>query len=381
MLTSGRDCAQIHELYRNGRRREDPGELLLQQLARRSPDTADRLLRLLRELDVAAVPDPALDRRLAAIGPDGRPGDDDDRPARRLRPATALGRLRPGRAGRAPGREPGRPPRTSPRPGAGSTSSASMTTGHGRRFRSGPRSASWPGLPGQPSWRPSCPNSWPRSTGAKGCPTRRWPTAAWRSRSGTCRAGPSAATGSSRASSLASDGGQAPASRYVESEPDGLELAAMAPAGTRQAADPARPVRAAGAPAGRLPAQRRRPAGPLPGPADLQERAVRGPVPGGRPDQRTGRRAPDPPRARRPPGHDRIARGTVRCRRRGGTRRWRLTAGQGIPARRHQLPGLQADRDGPGAHRVPARLWWGGQRSVISRTRDLTVEDFVGDHR
>ena len=24
-----------------------------------------------------------------------------------------------------------------------------------------------------------------------------------------------------------------------------------------------------------------------------------------------------------------------------------------------------------------ARLWWGGQRSVISRTRDLTVEDFV----
>ena len=33
------------------------------------PDSADRLLRLLRELDVAAVPEPALDGKLAAIGP------------------------------------------------------------------------------------------------------------------------------------------------------------------------------------------------------------------------------------------------------------------------------------------------------------------------
>ena len=34
-----------------------------------APGTADRLLRQLRELDVAAVPEPALDRKLAAIGP------------------------------------------------------------------------------------------------------------------------------------------------------------------------------------------------------------------------------------------------------------------------------------------------------------------------
>ena len=33
MLTSGRDCAQIHELYREGDTTRDPGELLLQQLA------------------------------------------------------------------------------------------------------------------------------------------------------------------------------------------------------------------------------------------------------------------------------------------------------------------------------------------------------------
>ena len=36
MLTSGRDCAQIHELYRTGERDGDPRELLLQQLARRA---------------------------------------------------------------------------------------------------------------------------------------------------------------------------------------------------------------------------------------------------------------------------------------------------------------------------------------------------------
>jgi serine/threonine protein kinase len=68
MLTSGRDCAQIHELYRKG----DATQILASFYFNSwlgSAETADRLLRLMRELDVAAVPDPALDRRLAALGP------------------------------------------------------------------------------------------------------------------------------------------------------------------------------------------------------------------------------------------------------------------------------------------------------------------------
>jgi serine/threonine protein kinase len=68
MLTSGRDCAQIHELYRT----RDSGQILDSFYFNSwlgSPGAADRLLRLLRELDVAAVPDPALDRRLAAFSP------------------------------------------------------------------------------------------------------------------------------------------------------------------------------------------------------------------------------------------------------------------------------------------------------------------------
>ena len=68
MLTSGRDCSQIHELYRTG----DTAQILSgfyfnSWLGGRGG--ADRLLRQLHELDVAAVPAPALDRKLAAIGP------------------------------------------------------------------------------------------------------------------------------------------------------------------------------------------------------------------------------------------------------------------------------------------------------------------------
>jgi hypothetical protein len=67
MLTSGRDCAQIHQLYASG-----AAEDILAGYYFNSwlgvPGGADRLLRLLRELDVAAVPDPALDGKLAAIG-------------------------------------------------------------------------------------------------------------------------------------------------------------------------------------------------------------------------------------------------------------------------------------------------------------------------
>lgn len=68
MLTSGRNCAQIHDLYRSGRAQEIlPSFYFNSWLGGR--DTADRLLRQLRELDIAAVPQPALDRRLAAVGP------------------------------------------------------------------------------------------------------------------------------------------------------------------------------------------------------------------------------------------------------------------------------------------------------------------------
>ncbi|MGP4097184.1 methylation-associated defense system protein kinase MAD6 [Nonomuraea sp. KM90] len=68
-LTSGRDCAEIHDLYRAG----TPEEILSGfyfNSWRGASDTEDRLLTLLREVDVARVPDPALDRRLDYVGPD-----------------------------------------------------------------------------------------------------------------------------------------------------------------------------------------------------------------------------------------------------------------------------------------------------------------------
>lgn len=68
MLTSGRDCAQIHELYRAGSAPEILASFYFNSWLG-EPATADRLLRQLGELDVAAVPQPALDRRLAAMGP------------------------------------------------------------------------------------------------------------------------------------------------------------------------------------------------------------------------------------------------------------------------------------------------------------------------
>jgi serine/threonine protein kinase len=73
MLTSGRDCAQIHQLYQAS----DAGDILASFYFNSwtgTPDTADRLLGLLRELDVAAAPEPVLDRKLAYIGPDADQG-------------------------------------------------------------------------------------------------------------------------------------------------------------------------------------------------------------------------------------------------------------------------------------------------------------------
>ncbi|MEW9531728.1 protein kinase [Microbispora sp. NPDC049125] len=69
MLTSGRGCDEIHELYRG-----DNAEAILSSFYFNSwagtPDSRDRLLRQLREVDVATVPDPALDRQIDYLGPD-----------------------------------------------------------------------------------------------------------------------------------------------------------------------------------------------------------------------------------------------------------------------------------------------------------------------
>ncbi|MFJ7278078.1 protein kinase [Kitasatospora sp. NPDC098663] len=75
MLTSGRDCAQIHELYQ----RPDSIQARLDSfyftswagLHTGGEHERDRLLAQLRELDVASVADPQLDRKLDYTGPDG----------------------------------------------------------------------------------------------------------------------------------------------------------------------------------------------------------------------------------------------------------------------------------------------------------------------
>lgn len=70
LLTSGRDCAQIHRLYAEGTAQEIlDGFYFNSWLGPK--DGRDRLLSELRQVDVAATADPALDRRLDYVGPDG----------------------------------------------------------------------------------------------------------------------------------------------------------------------------------------------------------------------------------------------------------------------------------------------------------------------
>lgn len=74
-LTSARDCAQIHDLYA----KQDTQAILdsfyfnswagIHTGAGPDGGEQDRLLRQLREVDIAAVPDPQLDRRFDYIGP------------------------------------------------------------------------------------------------------------------------------------------------------------------------------------------------------------------------------------------------------------------------------------------------------------------------
>jgi len=69
MLTSGRDCADIHELYASDQLTEVLDGFYFNSWA--GPVAgADRLLNLLAQVDVAAVADPGLDRRLDYVGPD-----------------------------------------------------------------------------------------------------------------------------------------------------------------------------------------------------------------------------------------------------------------------------------------------------------------------
>lgn len=67
-LTSGRDCAEIHDLYK----RDDPATILNGFYFNSwmgADSRKDRLLLALREVDVATVPNPQLDRRLGYVGP------------------------------------------------------------------------------------------------------------------------------------------------------------------------------------------------------------------------------------------------------------------------------------------------------------------------
>ncbi|WP_063010673.1 methylation-associated defense system protein kinase MAD6 [Nocardia nova] len=67
-LTSGRNCTQIRDLYRSG----DADQILdgFYFTSWTGPGSEDRLLIQLRQLDVAKVPEPALDRKLDYVGPD-----------------------------------------------------------------------------------------------------------------------------------------------------------------------------------------------------------------------------------------------------------------------------------------------------------------------
>lgn len=70
MLTSARTCAQIHELYAGDRAQEVLDGFYFTSWTG-TEGTKDRLLALLAQVDVARVADPALDRRLDYVGPDG----------------------------------------------------------------------------------------------------------------------------------------------------------------------------------------------------------------------------------------------------------------------------------------------------------------------
>lgn len=68
-LTSARDCAEIHQLYANGRRDEIAAAYYFNSWMAAESTTADRLLTLLRDVDVGAASDPRMDRGLGFVSP------------------------------------------------------------------------------------------------------------------------------------------------------------------------------------------------------------------------------------------------------------------------------------------------------------------------
>ena len=231
MLTSGRDCAQIHELYRAGDTQQILSSFYFNSWLG-ADDTADRLLRQLREVDVATVPEPALDRRLAAMGPgagqsmmtiDRRGGYDMELLA------TVFARLR----------------RDDPAPPADAGLAATYLDAARRRFyfecvddkrprsmlpfRSAERFLDWLGAPGRLNDRlPELVTAINRGEGL--------PDSALAG-GGLALAIRDVPGGTIREyrifprDALALTVASSPGSRYVECEPDGLELAAAGPGG------------------------------------------------------------------------------------------------------------------------------------------------------
>lgn len=69
MLTSARDCGEIHALYAEGRRGEIAAGFYFNAWMGAESSTVDRLLTLLRAVDVGAAADPRLDRSLDFVSP------------------------------------------------------------------------------------------------------------------------------------------------------------------------------------------------------------------------------------------------------------------------------------------------------------------------
>lgn len=72
MLTSNRDCADIHALYATGHPQVIAGSYYFNSWMGGDPPPADRLIRQLRDLDVGFQEDPRFDRGLDFIQPDDR---------------------------------------------------------------------------------------------------------------------------------------------------------------------------------------------------------------------------------------------------------------------------------------------------------------------
>ena len=69
MLVGTRDCAEIHEIYRSGDRDEIAQAFYFNSWMGGTGPNADRLLSLLREVDVGLASDPKLDRALDFVSP------------------------------------------------------------------------------------------------------------------------------------------------------------------------------------------------------------------------------------------------------------------------------------------------------------------------